>query len=171
MFNIFYRSVSRINLDMYLRFITVSKLVVISLVFRIAVSDCERRPCIHKCCPLGLALLPHVKDDASDLDKFDCEKCDIPFEIKNIDKYEIIYNFKCPYNMVPVWILGDEFDFSVNGELILPVDNETTLIKIPSEYCVNYTNGRTIISVVVCIEKEPEQAAYIGKLLNILLLV
>lgn len=156
---------------MFLWVITISKLVVFSIVFRIAVSENEKRPCIHKCCPLGLALLPHEKEGASEVEKFDCEKYDIPFEIKNIDKYVIIYNFKCPYGKVPVWILADEFDFSENGELILPVDNETTIIKSPIEYCVNYTNGSTIISVVLCVEKEPEQAAYVGKLLKICILL
>lgn len=151
---------------MYLRIIIISKLAVISVVLQIAVSECEKRPCIHKCCPLGFALLPHKREDASELEKFDCEKCDIPFQIKSIDKYEIIYNFKCTYGKVPVGIVGDEFDISEKGELILPVDNETTIIKSPSEYCVNYTSGSTIISLVLCFENEPEQATYIGKKLK-----
>lgn len=139
---------------MDLRLIVV--LIIASLDLRIVYSECGLKPCIRKCCRPGLALIPNSE-------KYSCKDFDSGFDIVT-EKYEIRYESNCLEGKVPVAILADSFNFSYIGELILPTDNETVLIKPPNEYCINYTIGSDIISAVLCLDGEPDETSnYIGK--------
>lgn len=155
-FNTYYlRSVFRNYRDMNLRFIVEFKLMIVASVLQLVLSECIWLPCIRKCCPPGSALL-------FDSTKYVCQKYDVPLKIENFHEYEIIYEANCSIGKVPTDIISDEFSFSAQGELVLPINNGT-IRKSPNEYCINYTDGG-IISAILCTDREPDQpAVFIGK--------
>lgn len=142
---------------MNLQFINVSNVLIVSSVLQVVLSGCGSKPCIRKCCGPGLALLETSV-------KYTCQNYEVPLSIDNIDQYEIVFEAKCLEGKVPVEFFSDSFVFSVSGELIL-IENETTLVKPPNDYCINYTDGKTILSAVLCLENEPDEPSnYVGKL-------
>lgn len=146
---------------MILKFSFESKPLVFASVFvsvlQVVLSECGSRPCLRFCCPPGSVLI----DDSMNVT---CQKCDVSSVIPNSDRYQIVYEDNCLDGQFPTDIVGDEFDFSPDGDLVLSF-NEQIIRKPPNEYCINYTNGSDFISLILCINLELDQpdAVYTGK--------
>lgn len=97
---------------------------------------------IRKCCPESYTFVNYT-----------CKKTNIPLNVKNLDKYNIIYGYKCKADEIYVEPYTDEyFNLTRNGDIVVAIAEKTVITKKFADYCLEHVWEFNRLVALLCTE-------------------